>query len=230
MPTADRIGLHELCCPGGEALLQGIIRRIERGAVFVYPTETLYGIGGRYDRSDVYKRICAAKGRDERRKMILLAAERSAFASLNLSFPDIAEYLASAIWPGPLTMVLTSGSGEIAVRVSDHPFITGLGRFFGIPLFSTSANLSGYDYSSDPGVIYRTFSSRVDFMVDAGVLPYSDPSTVIRVSPAGEVTLLREGRAAKEIMLMVSEFRDRCPDVPGNAEITSDPDRTIDLQ
>lgn len=205
---AERIDLQTLLAPEGGRRFAEIAARIEHGAVFIYPTETIYGIGGRYDDSIVYKRILSVKQRTPHRPMILLGASTAQFDPLLCKFPPAARRCAAAFWPGLLTMVLPTPSAPegIAIRVSNHPFVSMLARFFALPIFSTSANVSGEPYQPDPGSIYRTFTDRVDFMIDAGVLPSSLPSTVVRISAENEVTLVREGRIpAAEIFSVVNQ-------------------------
>ncbi|MBN1307852.1 MAG: threonylcarbamoyl-AMP synthase [Chitinispirillaceae bacterium] len=191
----ERIDLNDLLASRGARRFARIAERIDRGAVFIYPTETIYGIGGRYDSPAVLTRILSIKQRPTGNAMILLAADVARFEPLNLFFPPKAKRCAEAFWPGPLTMVLTAPSAPdgIAIRVSNHPFIGALGRFFIPPIFSTSANISGDPYRPDPETIYRTFGNRVDFMIDAGTLPSSPPSTVVRFIDNGEPAIVREG-------------------------------------
>jgi L-threonylcarbamoyladenylate synthase len=175
-------------------VLRRTAERVRGGAVFVYPTETIYGVGG-VPTEEVRRRIVAAKGRRPGHPMILLAACREHLDELGVVFPPTASRLAGAFWPGNLTLVLpSSGGGDtVGVRVSDHPVVAALGRSVGRPLFSTSANLGGEAYDGDPDRIFEIFGERVDFMVDAGRLPFSPPSTVVGVTARGEVVVLREG-------------------------------------
>ena len=205
---ADRINLHTILHRDDRGRLAKMASRIEEGAVFIYPTETIYGIGGRYDDSSVFQRILSIKQRKTGNSLILLGANRAVFSPLHLSFPPTAKRLAEAFWPGLLTMVLPSNEKPegIAVRVTDHPFITALARFYHLPIFSTSANLSGEPYLPDPDAIYHLFSDRVDFMVDGGILPPSLPSTVVRFFGDNGVTIVREGCiSAAEIFSIVNQ-------------------------
>ncbi|HEX7511474.1 MAG TPA: Sua5/YciO/YrdC/YwlC family protein, partial [Chitinivibrionales bacterium] len=71
------------------------------------------------------------------------------------------------------------------------------------PLFSTSANFSGQAYVNDPAAIYSLFEKNVDFMIDAGVLPPSPPSTVIKICSDDTVEIVREGKVSKEQIFSV---------------------------
>jgi L-threonylcarbamoyladenylate synthase len=195
MMPAERIPLSSLLHPEHRAGFKELAEKIAGGAVFVYPTETIYGIGGRFDNSEVYRRIIAVKRRPSDQPMILVTARRSALDQLDISFPPAACRLAEDWWPGPLTLVLPSAAHPegIAVRVSDHPFLAALAPFTDVPLFSTSANISGAPYNPDPGFIYSFMKDHVDFMIDAGMLPAARPSTVVRVTRENVVTVVREG-------------------------------------
>lgn len=174
--------------------LDAVARRILDGQVMVYPTETVYGIGGRADRDDVRQRILDAKGRSAEAPMILLASERKSFEPLGVRFPPLALRLADAFWPGRLTLVLPTVSGEsVGIRVCDHPFIKAIAGLVPVPVFSTSANRSAEAYDGDPRVIFRLFDGAADFMVDEGQLPVSKPSSVVRVNDDSGYELIREG-------------------------------------
>ncbi len=205
----DRIGLASLLDKNGfgEAMT-AVAERIASGAVFVYPTETIYGIGGRADSPAVEQRIRRVKDRKKSSPFILVAADLSCFKPLGLAFPPAAGRLARAFWPGNLTIVVPgpSGSEGIGIRVSDHPFVAALNARLKVPLFSTSANVSGSPYVNDPEAIFSAFRGEVDFMVDAGVLPDSLPSTVVNVAADNSITVLREGRIpAGRIMQTLQE-------------------------
>lgn len=202
----ERIHLKRLLAPGSSVEMSDIAARIENGAVFIYPTETIYGIGGRFDHENVFQKIIAAKGRSPEQPMILIGASLDNFAMLDLTISDVALRCAEVFWPGLLTMVLPSKqrAGGIGIRVSDHPFITALSRTFSCPLFSTSANKTGVSYLPDPEVIFSQMGEGVDFMIDAGTLPPSLPSTVIRINERDDVDILREGCISAEQIYAVT--------------------------
>lgn len=189
---ADRIALEDVLSSSPNAA--DVPRRVASGEVFVYPTETIYGIGGRCDLEEVYQRVLAAKKRPPSNPMILIAADRRQLAKLDLEFPRQAEKLARVYWPGPLTLVLPrAGGGTVGVRVSGHPLIAALSTRLEVPLYSTSANISGRAYDGNPEKIYGVFSTTVNFMIDGGTLPASAPSTVVRIERDGTVQVVREG-------------------------------------
>ncbi len=181
-----------------------MVEKIRQEALFVYPTDTIYGIGGiASDR--VREKIYQAKKRKPGNPLILIAGNVTIFSENNVVLNKRAELLAEAFWPGNLTLILSvAGSSKtVAARVSDHPFLQRLAQDVRMPLFSTSANISGTKYVNDPETIYYLFSDSIDFMVDAGVLPTSSPSTVVDVSRTDTYTIVREGVVSSDAVLKI---------------------------
>jgi len=124
---------------------------LRAGDLLIYPTDTLYAIGGRALDAQAGEKVRAAKGR-EAKPLPLVAADIAQVASVAAALPDEAGVLAGRFWPGPLTLVLhartevpdavTSGTGTVAVRVPALALPRLLCAAAG-PLISTSANLSG---------------------------------------------------------------------------------------
>lgn len=191
----ERLDLQELLGQGQSSVLfHQMVARINQEALFVYPTETIYGIGGiATDR--VRERVLRAKKREGVNPLILIAGNREVFAGYNVIFNRHAEELAEAFWPGKLTLILPVAHTHetVGIRVSDHPFIAQLAGHVDLPLYSTSANISDTPYTNDPDTIYDLFAACMDFMVDAGVLPDAAPSTVVDVSQSAGYAIVREG-------------------------------------
>lgn len=186
-------------------IVRDVVERINNGALFVYPTETIYGIGG-IATPAVEQRIIKAKKRVPDNPMLLYAGDLKQFKTYSLELNKQAEKLARLLWPGNMTLVLsTIGSDKtIGIRVSDHPFIRLLSGLIDLPLYSTSANISGTNYINNPDTIYELFSDSIDFMIDAGTLPESLPSTIVDVSK-GSVNIIREGAVSAEQIMSISD-------------------------
>jgi L-threonylcarbamoyladenylate synthase len=198
MMKAERIKL-DIFLSRDKSEKQHILKEIEKGAVFIYPTETIYGIGGLTVGDFVFKRVLAVKKRPPENPFILVSSKRECISSLKPQFSPSAELLASRFWPGPLTMVMNCevSGRETALRITDHPFIVEVNNHFSLPLISTSANISGEPYNADPDHIYNVFSDSVDFMFDTGWLPPSKPSSVVK-TVNDSVEILRAGAISEE--------------------------------
>src|SRR6185295_3491201 len=93
------------------------------------------------------------KGRPAHNPVIVHVASVAMARQCVSSWPETAEKLATAFWPGPLTLVLprsdkipdivTAGGATVGVRWPSHPFIQEVIRLCGFPLAAPSANPSG---------------------------------------------------------------------------------------
>ena len=128
-------------------------RCLAAGGLVAFPTETVYGLGADAQDGIAVARLYDAKGRPAFNPLIAHVADLAAAREL-ARFDAAAERLATALWPGPLTLVLpkaqscavaelaTAGLDSIAVRVPDHPVArdildrlrTAGGRAIGQPL------------------------------------------------------------------------------------------------
>ena len=162
------------------------------GALVVYPTETVYGIGTALSAGDSgVARIRAAKGSPPGRPFGVLAADIDSAFELWRDVTGPARRLGSRAWPGPLTLVgparvgLPSsllgdvgGVSTISVRVPGDPWLLGLLRAIGEPIVSTSANRAG----EPPPIRYEDIdldSLAPDLAVDRGGCRGGVPSTLV---------------------------------------------------
>lgn len=176
--------------------------------VVVYPTETLYGLGALVSCERAVERIFEIKGRPHGKPIPILIRDMKMLEGV-AEMSASAYSLADKFWPGALTLVLkekgglpeliTSGTGKVAVRISDNDFVKRLFNLIDTPITSTSANLSGEDNILDLDYIYDTFKDKVDLIVDSGNLPPSKGSTIVDVALTPPV-IIREGDvSAREI-------------------------------
>jgi L-threonylcarbamoyladenylate synthase len=146
----------EVLAVDGESPDPAIVARaasvLAEGNLLIYPTDTLYALGGRALDGAVARAVRAAKGREEGKALPVIASDPDQARALAARWPAPAAILSARFWPGPLTLILpagaglpadlTAGSGGVAVRVPALPLARELCRSAG-PLVSTSANRSG---------------------------------------------------------------------------------------
>ena len=127
------------------------VAALDAGGLLLYPTDTLYAIGGRAVEAAAGRKVRDAKGR-EAKALPLIAADLDQVTTLVADLPAAALRLADRFWPGPLTVILasgaivpdevTAGTGTVAVRVPALALARRLCQAAG-PLISTSANRAG---------------------------------------------------------------------------------------
>jgi L-threonylcarbamoyladenylate synthase len=168
-----------------------------------FPTETVYGLGGLASDGEAVASIYRAKGRPALNPLILHVVDTSA-ARLLGAFDQRAEVVASAFWPGPLTLVLTrlpgagvasgatAGLGTVAVRVPSHPVAQALLHAVAAPVAAPSANPSGRVSPTTAEHVAADLGEAVTLVLDGGPCAVGLESTVIDLS--GErPRLLRPG-------------------------------------
>jgi L-threonylcarbamoyladenylate synthase len=127
-------------------------------------------------------------------------------------WPGLAEKLAQAFWPGPLTLVLaragkipaavTAGGGTVGVRWPAHPFMQAVIRECGFPLAAPSANLSNRISPTSAEHVLAQLDGKIPLVVDGGQSQVGIESTVLdlTVSPP---RILRPGMIHAESLAAV---------------------------
>ncbi len=181
---------------------------LKQGELVVVPTETVYGVAARADSPEALAKLCAAKGRDESKRIALFADGIASVRAAGIHVDEIAERLAAAFWPGPLTMVLPNAAGGWdGFRVPDHAVaLAWLRELGGVVPAVTSANRSGEPAARTAQEAWETLAPHVALALDAGPVAVGAASTVVKVS-AGEIEILRPGPLARAAL----ERAAQCP-------------------
>jgi L-threonylcarbamoyladenylate synthase len=178
------------------------------GALVAFPTETVYGLGADATNPQAIAALYAAKGRPLFNPLIAHVAHVE--EALNLGdFPPLAQALARAFWPGPLTLVVPlradgpvcdlarAGLSSIAIRVPDHPVAQGVLSAAGRPIAAPSANVSGHVSPSTAAHVLADLDGRIAAVIDGGPTEVGVESTIIAVL-GDEAVMLRPGGLARE--------------------------------
>ena len=185
--------------------------------VIGYPTETVYGLGANALSDAAVEKVFELKGREKNKPILMIAAELDQVKKLVTSFPTQAEILAKAFWPGALTMVLEAapqlsplllgGGNQIGVRIPANQICLELLKICGVPITSTSANITGKENPISAEEVFKYFGSKLDLIIDGGASPSRVPSTVISIEN-NKVKLLREGVIPySKIQHVIERFR-----------------------
>ncbi len=189
-------------------VLKEITASLHAGAVVIFPTETVYGIGTSVFSLAGIKRIYQLKGRQREKPLALLVHSLEAAKPLVEEIPKEAERLARLFWPGPLTLVfkasalgrvVTGGLATIGVRIPDHPVALAILRKVGVPLATTSVNRSGQPPAITGIAAANFFGKKVDWLVDGGTCRGKTASSVIDLSHY-PFTVIRDGAIPKRIL------------------------------
>jgi L-threonylcarbamoyladenylate synthase len=170
-------------------IVRAAARIIRQGGVILYPTDTIWGIGCDATNFEGVQRIYHIKKRPDRKSMLVLMNEPSMLSDYLEYVPEQAlELIRTAEKP---TTIIYPGS--IGIRITGDPFCKKLIEETGLPLVSTSANISG-----DPSPLsFEEISTEIRNMVDHVVnwrrqeKTKAIPSTVIKIDTKGGMVILR---------------------------------------
>lgn len=170
------------------------------GGLVALPTETVYGLGASMSSPAGIKRVFAVKGRPADHPLIVHGATTSILDDVGIEVNDLARQLASAVWPGPLSLLIrrspnvdqlvTGGRSTVVVRVPAHDFFRNVVSSLGCPIAAPSANRFGRVSPTTAEHVLTDLGDDIDLIVDGGpsvvgvessiVDTTTDPSQVLR--------------------------------------------------
>jgi L-threonylcarbamoyladenylate synthase len=201
---------------GADQLIREAVAALLRGEVVCVPTESSYGLAADSRSATALARVTALKGgRPADSPFPLIAGSIEDARALARAWPEAAEKLAAAHWPGPLTLVVPArdglpteivSAGGVGVRVSSHPVAGALARALGAPITATSANRSGQPPARTVNDARSAFGVEIACYLDGGLCA-GTPSTVVAVDERGQLRVLRAG--AIDLDRAIDRERDR---------------------
>jgi len=175
-----------------------------------FPTETVYGLGGRLFSKAAIQAIFQAKSRPSDNPLIAHVAHAEDWVQLADRIPENYHLLSKAFFPGPLTLVVkkkssvpklaTAGLETIAIRCPEHKLARKLIQLVGEPLVAPSANVSGRPSSTTAQHVLNDFEGIIPAVLDGGPCKHGLESTVIDLVSFDRPTLLRSGALKKELI------------------------------
>ncbi|MEM2874906.1 MAG: L-threonylcarbamoyladenylate synthase [Candidatus Hadarchaeales archaeon] len=180
----------------------GVLRS---GGLVIYPTETVYGLGGDARSDTAVRKVFDAKGRKFDSPMSIALSSAGLVEKFAHLPPEARGIL--KLLPGPLTIVLkakgglsrqiVSRSGTIGIRVPAQKVALSLIEAAGFPITSTSANVSGNPPPLTVDDALEQIGDRVDLALDAGRCEGGIPSTVVDLT-VKPFRILRKGPVGRE--------------------------------
>ena len=180
-----------------ETQLCAVAAQIDAGAVVVYPTDTVYGLGTNAFNEASIQRIYQIKDRPAGAALQLLIGTVAQAQSI-VQWSTAAEKLARRFWPGALTLILPPnekgqplrrGFEGLGLRVPAHPALVQLLSHLKEPLASTSANAHGCPVITDEKELETFFDGKADIILTGGKL---SPTASSVLDLTHEPKLLRE--------------------------------------
>ena len=168
--------------------IQTASKIIKSGGLIVYPTDTLYGLGVDSRNESAINRINQIKNRKTPISVICWSTDIITnwvnISSHNLLMVNkILAESNTVILPVRDGIVHTSILGDnqtLGMRMPKYRFPIELCNNLGFPITTTSVNKTGDPPLNDPGLIIDQFGSKIDLIIDAGVLPASSGSAIYK--------------------------------------------------
>jgi len=185
---------------------------LRAGEVVALPTETVYGLAANALDEKAVAKIFQTKGRPSHNPIIVHVATAEMARECVREWPEGAENLARAFWPGPLTLVLprskrisdvvTAGGDTVGIRWPGHPFMQAVIRECGFPLAAPSANLSNQISPTNAEHVRAQLGGKIPLIVDGGQSQVGIESTVLDLT-SSPVRILRPGMIHAESIAAV---------------------------
>lgn len=182
---------------------------IRDGGLVAFPTETVYGLGANALDEQAVARIFEAKQRPPNDPIIVHLADVEQLHDVAIDIPAIAYKLATAYWPGALTLVLrkhpavppklTANNDTVAVRIPSHPVALNLIQGAGVPIGAPSANRFSRPSPTSALHVLADLQGRVDVVLDGGNTLIGVESTIVDLTQPVP-TVLRPGGVPLEAL------------------------------
>ena len=165
-----------------ERPIKNLNKEIRKGKLFIYPTDTIYGLGCNAEDKEAVEKIKQIKQRDKDKPLSIIAPTIDWIKENLIVDCDLDKYL-----PGPYTIILkkknpeflewVSNKESLGIRIPDHEFTRQI-QESGLPFITTSVNLSGEPFVTKVSDINPDMLEEIDHIIDYGELN-GKPSTII---------------------------------------------------
>lgn len=182
--------------------LEAAVALLRAGGIVAIPTETVYGLAADATNSRAVAAVFAAKQRPADHPLIVHIADLDRMSDWAVAIPAEAHMLASAFWPGPLTLLLhkapgvtplvTGGLETIGLRVPRQPLLLRLLRSSGLALAAPSANPYKQLSPTSAAQVLAKLDGRIDAVLDGGECDIGLESTIVDLT-GEEIRVLRSG-------------------------------------
>lgn len=159
-----------------------VVQMLNDGAIIVYPTDTIYGVGCDLMNRKAVQRLC---------NILDIKPQKLDLSFICNDLSHISEYvrridtpvfkLLKRLLPGPYTFILESSARvpkildvnkkTVGIRIPDHEIPRTIVRHLGNPLITSSIKSDDVilEYTTQPEEIYEDFKNKVDLVIDGGV-------------------------------------------------------------
>ena len=189
-----------------DADIQIASKAINDGAIVVFPTDTVYGLGCNPYNHNAVLSLYEIKKRKKTKPFPVIGYSKKELEKI-AEFNTLEKKIAEKFWPGPITLILKVKDkeiqksleleGKIAVRVPDNQCVLALLKECKL-LVGTSANISGTAPFNDPKECSENLNG-YDLFIDGGIISSQGESTIVEIEN-NDVKILRKGNISEEMI------------------------------
>lgn len=190
--------------------LKEVIEILKNNGIIIFPTETVYGIGGNALSNEVIDKIYKVKRRPRAKAVNIMVKNINEIKRYAEITSELEEKIIKKCMPGPITLILkkkenfgdyfTADNDTIGVRIPDNKIINSILNKIDFPIIAPSANISGQPSGIEVADIIKDFKNGVDAIIDGGKANLGLASTIIQVVN-NEIKILRQGKITKKELL-----------------------------
>jgi tRNA threonylcarbamoyl adenosine modification protein (Sua5/YciO/YrdC/YwlC family) len=157
-----------------------VVQAMKDGAIVIYPTDTVYGLGCDIHNQKAVERVCQIKGIKPGKIDLSFICYDLSHISEYANVNTAAFKVMKKALPGPFTFILPSSHNvprilhtpkkTVGIRIPDNSIPRTIVKELGNPIITTSIKDEDevIEYSTDPELIYEKFKNKVDFVIDGG--------------------------------------------------------------
>ena len=192
--------------------IREVANACKEGKIIAFPTETVYGIGGKMSAPEIEKRLREIKGRSDAKPFSYHVSDWGMLDRLKVKKTPLVRTMARQFWPGPVTMVVPDLVGQkIGIRFPRNKIALALIQEVGEPFIATSANGSGKPSPHTANQVVEQLQGAFDQLIDGGKTELMLDSTVVDLT--GEIpVILRKAAQGADVERAVEKISSgKCP-------------------
>lgn len=181
--------------------IQNVLKALKHQQTLLYPTDTVWGIGCDATSEEAVAKVFEIKQRSESKSLVILV---DSFEMLKKYIPKVSEAVlellskttnpTTIIYDNPVGLAknVVAADNTVAIRIVQNEFCRRLINQFGIPIVSTSANMSGNPTPKSFKEIEPSILDSVDYVVNLQREEVNEKSsTILKVDEKGAITVIR---------------------------------------
>ena len=193
--------------------IEEITTALKKGAIMLYPTDTVYAIGCDMSVKSAVEKVRALKNLSNNKPLTFLCSSLSNISRYAVVY-DEAYYIMKRLIPGPYTfllpatklvpkLVMSPKRKTTGIRVPKNNVCQALLQSLNNPIVSTSAYIMDEDgkypsYTWEKAKLFDYFDKQVDIIIDDNTELGHEVSTIIDFSTI-EAAIVRQGLGWEEL-------------------------------